>query len=91
MLNESLLMCLFENGNRLIKLPAIGTCIIYLTDSNTIQICWYWPNTNTDTGHIYIDTINTYVPYRYHRYVPYRYHSYLHNKNSEVQYARYFN
>ena len=22
---------------------------MYLTDSNTIKICWYWPDTDTDT------------------------------------------
>ena len=22
---------------------------MYLTDSDTIKICWYWPNTDTDT------------------------------------------
>ena len=27
----------------------IGTCIMYLPDSDTIKICWYWPDTNTDT------------------------------------------
>ena len=26
-----------------------GTCIMYLTDSDTIKICWYWPDTDTDT------------------------------------------
>ena len=28
----------------------IGTCIIYLTNSNTIKTWWYWPNTDADTG-----------------------------------------
>ena len=27
----------------------IGTCIMYLTDSDTIKIYWYWPNTDTDS------------------------------------------
>ena len=27
----------------------IGTCITYMTDSNTIKKCWYWLDTNTDT------------------------------------------
>ena len=27
----------------------IGTCVMYLTDSDTIKICWYWPDTDTDT------------------------------------------
>ena len=27
----------------------IGTCITYLTDSNTIKNCWYWLDTETDT------------------------------------------
>ena len=27
----------------------IGTCITYLTDSDTIKKCWYWPDTDTDT------------------------------------------
>ena len=22
---------------------------MYLTDSDTIKICWYWPDTDTDT------------------------------------------
>ena len=25
------------------------TCIMYLTDSDTIKICWYWRDTDTDT------------------------------------------
>ena len=27
----------------------IGTCVTYLTDSDTTKKCWYWPDTNTDT------------------------------------------
>ena len=27
----------------------IGTCVMYLTNSDTIKICWYWPDTDTDT------------------------------------------
>ena len=27
----------------------IGTCITYLTGSDTIKKCWYWPDTDTDT------------------------------------------
>ena len=27
----------------------IGNCITYLTNSDTIKICWYWPDTDTDT------------------------------------------
>ena len=26
-----------------------GTCVTYLTDSNTAKKCWYWPDTDTDT------------------------------------------
>ena len=27
----------------------IGTCVAYLTDSDTIKKYWYWPDTDTDT------------------------------------------
>ena len=26
----------------------IGTCVTYLTDSDTSKKCWYWPDTDTD-------------------------------------------
>ena len=34
----------------------IGTCTTYLTDSDTIKNCWYWPDTDTDTRNRYSPT-----------------------------------
>ena len=31
----------------------IDICIMYLTDSDTIKNCWYWPDTDTDTRNRY--------------------------------------